>query len=278
MARWKALPEGLDPLVVQLVAELRRLKDDSGLSLDQLARRTGYSASSWERYLGGRALAPAGAVRALTTTAGGDETSLLVLRQAAQDAWTVSAGAAGIAELDDSAGPDVAEITERSEGSEGIADVANTADTAYAAGTARPPADRGPLLRAAVNSVVSALVGAALAVLVVQPWHHQVTVVAPVAAPVKAPAPVHYTCSFTQVDGKWYAGNSKTETSLVEDGQVGPDVAELQCLLQHAGIPTGNVDGEFGRKTLAAVIHAQMAHHLDVDGQVGPMTWAALRG
>ncbi|QMU71321.1 helix-turn-helix transcriptional regulator [Streptacidiphilus sp. P02-A3a] len=51
MARWKALPEGLDPTVVQLLVRLRRMKDDSGLSLDQLAVRTGYSVSSWERYL-----------------------------------------------------------------------------------------------------------------------------------------------------------------------------------------------------------------------------------
>jgi hypothetical protein len=49
MARWKALPVGLDPAVVAFVAQLRRLKDEGGLDLRQLAARSGYSVSSWER-------------------------------------------------------------------------------------------------------------------------------------------------------------------------------------------------------------------------------------
>jgi peptidoglycan hydrolase-like protein with peptidoglycan-binding domain len=54
-------------------------------------------------------------------------------------------------------------------------------------------------------------------------------------------------------------------------------VAELQCLLQRAGISPGGVDGNFGPLTEKAVIDEQLAQHLDIDGQVGPQTWGALR-
>ncbi|CAM5741747.1 hypothetical protein SHIRM173S_07885 [Streptomyces hirsutus] len=60
MPRWKGLPTELDPEHAELVVMPRHLKDHSGLSLRQLAAKTGYSSSSWERYLGGRALPPRG--------------------------------------------------------------------------------------------------------------------------------------------------------------------------------------------------------------------------
>jgi peptidoglycan hydrolase-like protein with peptidoglycan-binding domain len=97
---------------------------------------------------------------------------------------------------------------------------------------------------------------------------------------VKPPAksPVAYHCAYRQTGGKWFAGNSATSSDLVMDGEAGPEVAELQCLLQHAGISAGGIDGQFGPMTLHAVIEEQLARHIDVDGQVGPQTWAALRG
>ncbi|WP_324603683.1 helix-turn-helix transcriptional regulator [Streptomyces sp. SPB78] len=58
MPRWKALPEGLDPQIREFTGQLRRLVDRAGLSVAALADRTGYSKTSWERYLGGRLLAP----------------------------------------------------------------------------------------------------------------------------------------------------------------------------------------------------------------------------
>jgi peptidoglycan hydrolase-like protein with peptidoglycan-binding domain len=61
-------------------------------------------------------------------------------------------------------------------------------------------------------------------------------------------------------------------------GAIGPRVAELQRLLQAAGVPTGPVDGEFGPMTQAAVRRFQAAKGLAVDGVVGPDTWGALRG
>lgn len=90
MARWKPLPEGLDPLVIRLIVELRRMKDVSGLSLAQLAVRTGRSASSWERYLDGRAVAPRQAVQALTRLAGADQAGVMVLCRSAQDTAPLS--------------------------------------------------------------------------------------------------------------------------------------------------------------------------------------------
>src|SRR2546430_12777600 len=94
MSRWKGLPEGLDPRVRQLVVQLRRLKDHSGLSLAQIAAKTGYSRSSWERYLGGRQLPPEAAVEELARVAGADPARLLALREVAAAAWGRSAPAA----------------------------------------------------------------------------------------------------------------------------------------------------------------------------------------
>lgn len=252
MARWKALPEGLDPLVVQLVADLRKLKDDSGLSLSRLAKKTGFSASSWERYLGGRAFPPERVVRALTAAVGVDDANLLVLHQMAQQAWIRSR-------------PQDAEQT-----AEENAESPAEQERADSSGDGRgiPP------VRTIGVALASALVGSALTVLVLQPWQGTKTVLRPAAKTV----PHHYECRFTQTDGKWYAGNSTTDTAAVTYDMSGPDVAEVQCLLQRAGHSPGDIDGNFGPKTLRAVIQEQYATHIDLDGQVGSQTWGKLRG
>jgi hypothetical protein len=77
MARWRTLPAGLDPAIARFVVELRELKDTSGRTLKELADDTGYSSSSWERYLSGRSLPPRAAVEALARIAGGDVVRLL---------------------------------------------------------------------------------------------------------------------------------------------------------------------------------------------------------
>src|SRR2546423_13778514 len=87
MSRWKGLSEELDPSVRQLVVQLRGLKDHSGLSLARLADRTGYSRSSWERYLNGRTMPPSQAVAKLAEAAGADPTRLLALHEVAAEAW-----------------------------------------------------------------------------------------------------------------------------------------------------------------------------------------------
>ena len=55
-----------------------------------------------------------------------------------------------------------------------------------------------------------------------------------------------------------------------------PAVARLQRRLQRAGFAPGPIDGRFGPRTEHAVVAFQRAHHLAVDGIVGPVTGRAL--
>lgn len=88
MPRWKSLPEELDPQVGEFTGQLRRLVDRSGLSLAALADRTGYSKTSWERYLHGRLLPPQGAVVALAEATGAHPGHLTTLWELAERAWS----------------------------------------------------------------------------------------------------------------------------------------------------------------------------------------------
>ncbi|WP_431034120.1 DUF2690 domain-containing protein [Streptomyces sp. P6-2-1] len=88
MPRWKALPEGLDPQIREFTGQLRRLVDRAGLSVAALADRTGYSKTSWERYLGGRLLAPKGAVIALAEVTGAHPQHLTTMWELAERAWS----------------------------------------------------------------------------------------------------------------------------------------------------------------------------------------------
>lgn len=63
----------------RLVAELLRLKGSSGLSYEGLAERTGYSRSSWQRFLNGGKLPTQAAVEQLADVTGGDRDRLLAL-------------------------------------------------------------------------------------------------------------------------------------------------------------------------------------------------------
>lgn len=258
MARWKrALPEGQDPAVVQFVVQLRRMKDDSGLTLQQLAARTGYSASSWERYLGGRLLPPAEAVEALAQLVGLDPVRLLARHARAADAWQAP-------QADDAA----------QSGPQEGADELDEEPSALPRAAAQPVAE-GRFRQAlpfVLTAVFAAAGGAGIALLVTQPSSsssstHQ--------AATTASTP--YTCTYTQRGGLWYAGDSDSTAPLQVDDS-GPEVAELQCLLQHAGFSPGGIDGNFGPLTESAVIQEQKARHLDIDGQVGPATWKSLRG
>ncbi|GAA1012115.1 hypothetical protein STXM2123_2744 [Streptomyces sp. F-3] len=88
MPRWKALPDELDPQIKEFMSQLRQLVDRSGLSIAALADRTGYSRTSWERYLNGRLLAPKGAVVALAEATGTDPVHLTTLWELAERAWS----------------------------------------------------------------------------------------------------------------------------------------------------------------------------------------------
>jgi N-acetyl-anhydromuramyl-L-alanine amidase AmpD len=70
----------------------------------------------------------------------------------------------------------------------------------------------------------------------------------------------------------------KPAPPTVRRGSTGWHVARLQRLLRlHRLLPEGAlVDGDFGPVTEAAVRDFQELHGLEVDGVVGPLTWAAL--
>ncbi|MET9591015.1 DUF2690 domain-containing protein [Streptomyces sp. NPDC006516] len=90
MPRWKALPEEVDPQMREFAGQLRGLVDRSGLSLAAVADRTGYSKTSWERYLNGRLLAPEGAVVALAEATGAQQHHLTTMWELAERAWSRS--------------------------------------------------------------------------------------------------------------------------------------------------------------------------------------------
>ncbi|MEV5612840.1 DUF2690 domain-containing protein [Streptomyces sp. NPDC052225] len=90
MPRWRALPDELDPQVKEFASQLRRLVDRSGLGIAALADRTGYSKTSWERYLNGRLLAPKGAIVALAEVTGTSPVHLTTMWELAERAWSRS--------------------------------------------------------------------------------------------------------------------------------------------------------------------------------------------
>ncbi|MEU0049849.1 DUF2690 domain-containing protein [Streptomyces sp. NPDC006309] len=78
----------MDPQIREFTERMRRLVDHSGLSVAELADSTGYSRTSWERYLGGRLLAPKGAVVALAETTGAHTVDLTTMWELAERAWS----------------------------------------------------------------------------------------------------------------------------------------------------------------------------------------------
>ncbi|CAL9456085.1 MULTISPECIES: helix-turn-helix domain-containing protein [unclassified Streptomyces] len=90
MPRWKALPDELDPQIREFTSQLRRLVDRSGLSVASVADRTGYSKTSWERYLNGRLLAPKGAIVALAEVTKTNPVHLTTMWELAERAWSRS--------------------------------------------------------------------------------------------------------------------------------------------------------------------------------------------
>lgn len=90
MPRWKALSDELDPQIREFAGQLRRLVDHRGLSIAAVADRTGYSKTSWERYLSGRLLAPRGAIVALAEATGTNQVHLTTMWELAERAWSRS--------------------------------------------------------------------------------------------------------------------------------------------------------------------------------------------
>jgi hypothetical protein len=75
-------------------------------------------------------------------------------------------------------------------------------------------------------------------------------------------------------DCTYYSG-----TELTTRGDKNQRVVQVQCMLTKRGYSVGSagVDGQFGKDTQTAVKQFQSAKGLEVDGDVGPNTWAALR-
>ncbi|WBB63639.1 DUF2690 domain-containing protein [Streptomyces sp. WMMC500] len=88
MARWKELPEDLDPQIRDFAAHLRRLVDRSGLTVAEIADRTGYSRSSWERYLGGLLMPSWESVAAFAEVTDAQDEQLMIEWGAADRAWS----------------------------------------------------------------------------------------------------------------------------------------------------------------------------------------------
>lgn len=235
--RWKALPTSLDPHARQLVVELRRLKDHSGLSLKSLQAKTPFSSSSWERYLNGKVLPPQAAVEDLARMTGADVTSLLALRDSAETTWTAAA--------------------------------VPSAES----GSAAQKRDPEPEIRVAALSVVAGalLLSAITSVLLItDPWREQPpeTGMAGVGK---------YMCTYTRHGDQLFSGNSTTTSRLVMRNTTGPDAAEVQCLLLRHKLSPGDVDGYFGERTEGEVKRLQRQDHVTADGIVGDQTWALLR-
>ncbi|WOX11997.1 XRE family transcriptional regulator [Streptomyces sp. N50] len=84
------MPDELDPQVREFASQLRRLVDRSGLSIAAVADRTGYSKTSWDRYLNGRLLAPKGAIIALAEVTGTNPVHLTTMWELAERSWSRS--------------------------------------------------------------------------------------------------------------------------------------------------------------------------------------------
>ncbi|MFD8431584.1 DUF2690 domain-containing protein [Streptomyces coelicoflavus] len=84
------MPDELDPQIREFTSQLRRLVDRSELSVASVADATGYSKTSWERYLNGRLLAPKGAIVALAEVTRTNPMHLTTMWELAERAWSRS--------------------------------------------------------------------------------------------------------------------------------------------------------------------------------------------
>lgn len=198
------------------------------MSLSSLQSKTGYSRSSWERYLNGRALPPRRAVEELARVGGVDPTRLLVLHEVAEEAWRQ--------EPDTSKGPDL-------------------------------PQSRGARRTVVIGVLVAVVLGGLVAgLLVVAPWENGGSA-SPSRGAFAYKAGKTYPCVVKHKAGRLYAGYSSTSTALlagpgwdvveaqcllrhlgfdpgVVDGVYGPDTTRAVKRLQDkAGLPPDGLVG-----------------------------------
>ncbi|MCZ0210090.1 helix-turn-helix domain-containing protein [Streptomyces sp. UMAF16] len=284
MARWKELPDMHDQRIRQLFVQLRRLKDRSGMSLTSLAAKTGYSRSSWERYLNGKALPPRQAVEELARATGADPTRLLALHEVAEEVWQQRVPAPAGTGQDAAADGPAGEPDRRPDPEQGAKDTA----------IERPPGVRKPVFLVAV--VLAALLGTGAGILIGLPLGggeddgptaaQSTPSARPSGTTTASAGPGRYVftpgrtypCKVRRAGaagGGLSAGYSTTRTAVL----AGPgwDVVEAQCLLRYRRLDPGAVDGVYGQQTIAAVMRLQEQAGLPADGVVGPHTWQVLR-
>lgn len=253
MGHWKPLADGLEPPVRALVVRLRELKDQMGVSTTNLAAKTAYSRSSWERYLNGRTLPPRQAVEAISRVSGTDQAQVLALWEMAAHARSNKAS--------ESIGLEITQPeNQRLENQ-------------------KPEGQ--PASRRSRPAVIAAVAAVALAVLAAAGWMtlRNDSASAPSGqkhATRAAVQPSGFACHYTRRNGRLLAGHSADEPLVVLNSG-GQQVVEVQCLLAYHGHSPGRIDGLFGEHTGKAVKELQRAGGATVDGKVGPQTWALLR-
>ncbi|MFH8517569.1 helix-turn-helix domain-containing protein [Streptomyces gelaticus] len=265
MPRWKELPTELPSSERQLLVQLRRLKDHSGLSLAALASRTGYSRSSWERYLNGKKPVPRKAVEELAEVCGTEPTRLIVLYEVAERARTKESGR-----------PDQpSQDQDQEQGRDQEQEQGPDQDRAP-----RPAAARTVPLKWTLGAVALAVaVSFGAGLLTAGAWHDD----APAERTGTAAAEAGYLrgrtyeCTVRRKDGELRAGHSDTREMLLDINSTGFDVVEAQCLLREKGFSPKAFDGLYDERTKTAAKKFQQAHHLVVDGIIGPDTWRELR-
>ncbi|MEU6200477.1 peptidoglycan-binding protein [Streptomyces sp. NPDC047061] len=299
MSRWKALPESLDPRIRRLVVELRRLKDHSGLSMVALESRTGFSKSSWERYLNGKVAPPRQAVETMAEVCGGDRIGLAALWEVATTHASQGPTAPAPAPAPAPREPERPALSKAvpEEPGESTAFVGQPDDDRpeddrpQDAGPddggpddGRTPRRARPVATVAGVAVVAAGLAVLAAVAVAIAWPGSPSATPEpraAAATTKVPTSTYsaktFPCYFTLHDGLLYAGHSTTLTDEYHVGITVEAVAEVQCLARRHGFDPKGIDGSFGPNTRAAVQGFQRSRGLTADGIVGPMTWRELR-
>ncbi|WP_406330199.1 peptidoglycan-binding protein [Streptomyces sp. NBC_00203] len=269
MTRWKEPPGTLAPRGRELVAVLREHKDSHRLSLAVLAARTGYSKSSWDRYLNGRSLPPEPALQAFARLCGIAPERLVAMRAAALQERSVAVDERPAARP---TGP-----------------VTEVGDVLLAPAPATEPARWRTAL---VSGVLSSLLTAAV---LLGGQHYLALSGTPGSGGAQGTATSADRApsgpgTYTFVAGRTYActverdaagrngaGYSTTRTERLAKGAGGWPVVEAQCLVKHHGIDTGDVDGAYGNHTRHAIQSFQRQAHLPETGVVDPRTWQALR-
>lgn len=233
-------PDSL-PEVRALCQELARLKHAKRLSLDAMAHGTGYARASWHRVLNGKAFPPRAAVAQLCARHHLEDAPLLQLWDQADEArrqLQITAAAPG-------------EPTDEP-----------TQARNWLSGLVPLRRRRLWLLLVPVSVLVL------MAFWAIQPFTDDADAKSD-KAPKAQTAPSHQA---TPTACSYESGR----TRILMEGMKGPDVKQIQCLLDHIYSYPLEIDGVFGPDTLKAVETMQKCTGIKVDGQVGPDTWKYL--